>query len=283
MKKLYFNSNLKHLKKIYDDSNSELAAYLNYSGDSGITNLYNRNKGYPPELIDKICARYKITRDMLLYEDLTSIKISNLSDIEHSKLLEFHFKLFPIITPKNCDSKYFIDGYKKHINLLHTEKSGAETYQEFIDYLDLYEQAWNKDNSLPALANTLSSLVSYRSNLQNKTKILGVLKYKDKKISKKILNRDYFLDNNQNDLDLDEIRGLDNLIIDCISVLKKHNDYQPFADYYLAIRYVFNIAHEDLDEATSANISGYLLSDLVYLNNKYAIDYFIFKNSFEKL
>lgn len=285
MSNIYFKSNLKHLIRVSGDSQSELAAYLGYSSDSGINNLINPNRGndYPsdPKLIDDICKRYGITRDMLLYEDLSDINTFHLYECDLGSLIELHKKMFPTITPKDNDPILFKKGYKIHMDFINKAQiDSVENEMMFFEFINLYEQAWNESNSFSALANILSILVYIRSNIQNEHRLEGLKKYKKNIIDKKTLDRDYILNNNNSSLNLEELSEFDDLIIQCISILKKHKDYHEFADYYLAIRYTVNIAHEDIDEAVSASISGYLLSDLVYLQNQYAIDYFVFKDKF---
>lgn len=291
MKKIYFKSNLKHLIKIYNDSNLELALYLGFTSESTISNWFNKKEDYYPtdtQIIDKICFRYTITKDLLLYEDLSSIKTPFLFDLPDDKLIELHSFLLPLISPKENDSELFKQAFYKHKELLKQTKVGAETTQLYFEYMDLYEKAYEKDDSLPALANTLSSIVHMRTGIAKENVISAMFKYRNKKISKKSFSRDYILnidnqtDSDNDNIDQNEIKQLDTCIMKIIAELKGHADFQQFADYYLAIRYRLNIADSDLDEATSFILSENLLLDLVRLNNIYAINYLTYFNELIK-
>lgn len=285
MKKIYFKSNLKHLINIYGDTNLDLALYLDYSSASAISNMINRsNNDYPsdPQIIDKICIRYKITKEMLLYEDLSNIKTAYLFEIDEKKQIEFCSYIFPIISPKNNDSENFKKAFKIHSNLMKQTSPKFDVSQDFLTLSNLYLQAFETSNSLSSLANLLSLLIYSRATIDKENLIDGYQKFKNNIITGKTFKKDYILDNQISLSKSAESNDLDDFILECIRILKKHNDYQSFADFYLAIRYFLNIAQEDLDPATSASISGLLLSDLVCLHNKYAINFFVYKQELEE-
>ncbi len=288
MKKNYFKSNLKHLIKINKDTQENLAFSLGYNSISTISNWFTKDDNHLPSnsIIESICSRYSISKDLLLYEDLTPIKTPFFFDLPDEKLIEFTSFLLPLIDPKDNDSEFFKKGYMKQREFLNKTEIGTEISQLFCEYMDLYEKACENDDSYPALANMLSSLVLIRLNIANENKINGLLKYKNKQISKKDLAKNYFLDINNNidydddNFDQTDIEEMDKNIMDIISELKKQPDFQQFADFYLAIRYKLNIADSDLDVVTSEIISENLLLDLVRLENIYAANYFVY---FDKL
>lgn len=287
MKKIYFKSNLKHLIKIYKDTQENLAFSLGYNSISTISNWFNKDDDYIPSnsIIENICSRYSINKDLLLYEDLTPIKTPFLFDLPDEILIEFSSFLLPLVEPKDDDSEFFKKGYMKQRELLSKTKVGAEISQLFCEYMDLYANACEKDDSYSALANTLSSLVLIRFNILNKNKINGILKYKSNKISKKNLAMNYFLDANNIDYDDDsfdqtDVEEMDKAIMEIISELKKQPDFQQIADFYLAIRYKLNIANNDLSIVTSEVIFENLLLDLIHLENIYAINFSVY---FDKL
>lgn len=291
MRKIYFKSNLKHLIKMHKDSNLELALYLGFSSDSTISNWFNKKDNFYPQdslIIDKICLRYVIDKDSLLYEDLSSIKMPTLFELPDDKLIELQSFVFPLIIPKENDSDFFKLGFYKHKKLLQQTKVSAENMQLFNEYSNLYEKAYEIDASLPALANTLSSIIYYRAGIVNTNKIVGFYKYKNKQISNKSFYRDYILSSHEVELNSDsltqnELNELDKSIIEIIIELKKHIEFQQFADFYLAIRYKLNIADKDLNKVTSDVIFESLLYDLVRLKNIYAINFLKYFNEISQI
>lgn len=284
MKKIYFKSNLKHLIKLYEDSYLNLAIYLGYSSDSAIWNIINRsNNDYPsdPQLIDKICLRYKITKEALLYEDLSNMSKAYVFEVDEKIQKEFYLSVFPIIKPKEDDCKNFKEAYKLHWDLFQQTDILKDVSQEFFYILDLYQKALDEDNCLSALANMMNILVLERSQLNKQSQIEGYIKLKNNTISQKTYKRDYVLDNQNIDSERIDTDDLDTFILECITELKKHEEYISFAEFYQAIRYFLNIAYDDLDDATSASISGYLLQDLERINNKYAVNFIIHKQALE--
>lgn len=285
MKKIYFKSNLKHLIKIYDDTNLDLALYLDYNSASAISNMINRsNNDYPsdPQLIEKICQRYQISREMLLYEDLSYLKKAYMFEIDEEKQIEFYKYIFPIIVPKEDDSQTFVEAYTIHSNLLRRKDVNLNALQEINNIYELYVKEFNSNNNLSALANILSILVLSRTQEGKEYWIKGYLKLKNNTINDKTFKKDYFLNVQTESTEKFESNDLDDLILLYIEILKQHEEYQEFADFYLAIRYFLNIAQEGLNQSQSANIARYLLSDLVCLHNKYALDFFVHKQIFEE-
>lgn len=290
MDKIYFKSNIKHLVKIYGDTKENLAFSLGYNSGSAISNWFNKEDTFIPSnnIIEKICSRYSISKEHLLYEDLRMIKSPFLFDLPEDKIIEFASYLLPLIEPKEDDSYFFKKGYIIQRELYNQTNIGAEITQQYFEYMDLYQKAYENDNSYSALANMLSSLVLIRANITNEDKIIGMLKYRDKKISKKYFTQNYMLNSDHN-IDFaddtsqhDFMNELDTSIMNIIYELKKQSDFFQFADYYLAIRYKLNIADSDLDKIKSELIAESLLLDLALLKNIYAINYLVYFDKISK-
>ena len=67
------------------------------------------------------------------------------------------------------------------------------------------------------------------------------------------------------------IEEFDEFITDGIKILKKHRKWSELGDYYLAIRYIFNVVNNEYEKDINNMIGEEMLNVLVELENKYAI------------
>ena len=65
-------------------------------------------------------------------------------------------------------------------------------------------------------------------------------------------------------------RDINELFLYLIEILKETRKYSKVADYFFALRYMFNLVDNDYDYATNQLIGSELITGLSRLNNPYA-------------
>lgn len=275
----YLPSNLKHLRKSYGETQEELANALHLE-KSTISQYENGSRKPDEEILKGIAKRYGVTMDSLLYEDLSFFPdmIAFYSNIDSNSLTTARF--FPIYKlDKRFDTKT-IRAFEAHKQLLFG--SSEEKDEVDIDLIvDAYDEAYEKfdidsDEFLVIAVNSLSlymllfsSIFNEESGKQLKDFVLKDERSK-KEISSFVLN--IVLPNfNDNEIRTPQFkRDINEFFLYLIEILKETRKYSKVADYFFALRYMFNLVDNDYDYATNQLIGSELINGLSRLNNPYA-------------
>lgn len=275
----YLASNLKHLRKSYGETQEELAKAL-YLEKNTISQYENGSRKPVEETLKGIAKRYGVTIDSLLYEDLSFFPdiTAYYSNIDSNSLTTA--RLYPIYKlDKRFDTKT-IRAFEAHKQLLFG--SSEEKDEVDIDLIvDAYDEAYEKfdidsDEFLVIAVNSLSlymflfsSIINEESGKQLKDFVLKDKRSK-KEISSFVLN--IVLPNfNDNEIRTPQFkRDINEFFLYLIEILKETRKYSKVADYYFALRYMFNLVDNDYDYATNQLIGSELITGLSRLNNPYA-------------
>lgn len=274
----YLASNLKHLRKSYGETQEELAKAL-YLEKNTISQYENGSRKPDEEILKRIAKRYGVTMDSLLYEDLSFFPdmLAYFSNIDNSLTTA---RLYPIYNlDKRFDTKT-IRAFEAHKQLLFG--SSEEIDEVDIDLIvDAYYEAYEKfdidsDEFLVIAVNSLSlymllfsSIINEESGKQLKDFVLKDKRSK-KEISSFVLN--IVLPNfNDNEIKTPQFkRDINEFFLYLIEILKETRKYSKVADYFFALRYMFNLVDNDYDYATNQLIGSELITGLSRLNNPYA-------------
>lgn len=275
----YLATNLKHLRKSYGETQEELANALHLE-KSTISQYENGSRKPDEEILKRIAKRYGVTMDLLLYEDLSSVPdmLAYYSNIDSNSLTTA--RIYPIYKlDKRFDTKT-IRAFEAHKQLLFG--SSEEKDEVDIDLIiDAYDEAYEKfdidsDEFLVIAVNSLSlymflfsSIINEESGKQLKDFVLKDKRSK-KEISSFVLN--IVLPNfNDNEIRTPQFkRDINEFFLYLIEILKETRKYSKVADYYFALRYMFNLVDNDYDYATNQLIGSELITGLSRLNNPYA-------------
>lgn len=275
----YLASNLKHLRKSYGETQEELAKAL-YLEKNTISQYENGSRKPVEETLKGIAKRYGVTIDSLLYEDLSFFPdiTAYYSNIDTNSLTTA--RIYPIYKlDKRFDTKT-IRAFEAHKQLLFG--SSEEKDEVDIDLIvDAYDEAYEKfdidsDEFLVIAVNSLSlymflfsSIINEESGKQLKDFVLKDKRSK-KEISSFVLN--IVLPNfNDNEIRTPQFkRDINEFFLYLIEILKETRKYSKVADYYFALRYMFNLVDNDYDYATNQLIGSELITGLSRLNNPYA-------------
>lgn len=271
----YLASNLKHLRKSYGETQEELAKAL-YLEKNTISQYESGSRKPDEETLKGIAKRYGVTMDSLLYEDLSFVPdmLAYYSDIDSNFLMVSGF--FPIYRlDRRFDTKT-IRAFEAHKQLLF---GSSEVDIDLI--IEAYDEAYDKfdidsDEFLVIAVNLLSLCILLYSSIFNEASVKQIEDFllKDKKSKKEISS---FVLNvvlpsfNDNEVRSPQFkRDLNVGLLYLIEILKESRKYSKVADYFFALRYMFNLVDNDYDYATNQLIGSELINGLSRLNNPYA-------------
>lgn len=218
--------------------------------------------------------------DLLLYEDLSFFPdmLAYFSNIDSNSLTTA--RLYPIYNlDKRFDTKT-IRAFESHKQLLFG--SSEEKDEVDIDLIvDAYGEAYEKfdidsDEFLVIAVNSLSLYMLLFSSIFNEEsgKQLKDFVLKDKRSKKEISSfvLNIVLPNfNDNEIKTPQFkRDINEFFLYLIEILKETRKYSKVADYFFALRYMFNLVDNDYDYATNQLIGSELITGLSRLNNPYA-------------
>lgn len=271
----YLASNLKHLRKSYGETQEELAKAL-YLEKNTISQYESGSRKPDEETLKGIAKRYGVTMDLLLYEDLSFVPdmLAYYSDIDSNFLMVSG--IFPIYSLDRRFATKTIRAFEAHKQLLF---GSSEVDIDLI--IEAYDEAYDKfdidsDEFLVIAVNSLSlyillffSIFNEESGKQLKDFVLKDKRSK-KEISSFVLN--IVLPNfNDNEIKTPQFkRDINEFFLYLIEILKETRKYSKVADYFFALRYMFNLVDNDYDYATNQLIGSELITGLSRLNNPYA-------------
>lgn len=276
-------NNIGYLMNAYNETQMDVAYSIGLNSPNSISN-YLKGTRYPKkEIREKIARHYRITEEELMYSDFSGLDfdMDQITDIE--KMKEMSLTLYPIVcTEKALNDSLFKAGYNAHFRAVDAMKNGKEYSQE--DYnicINSYAESYDKNSIPESLANILWwYLIIEMANKKQKL-LEGVKALNQKEIKNKEFLKTYHLQDCSEDLESDmfevdqedDLRELDEAIIELIKELKQYIGFVPLADYYIALRYISECVSNDLTDAMNKSIGEEMMLILVRLGNEYAIKY----------
>jgi immunity repressor protein len=269
----YFASNIKHLRKIFGETQEDLADFL-FTSKSAISNYENGLRFPDEDVLNKISKHYQVTLSQLLNEDLT-VTPSLFDYIKGLDEDSYHLlnRIFiPFKLKDSLTSKEYKKAFEEHLKFLYGSIEEKETVDiGFI--IDVYEESignWDKPIFLLNFLSFYFLMGLTFLNTSDDTLDLEQLKsyLRTKKRNKKDVKKVLDEFGNEN-VDLEFRKEFDEDLLFIIEKLKK-TQYSDVAYYFFALRYVFNIPNNSEDLATNKLIGMTLIKDLTEINNKYA-------------
>lgn len=281
----YFANNLKHLRKIFGETQDDLAELI-FTGKSTISNYENSTRFPEENVLNKIAKHYQVTLEQLLYSDLTDIPsyLDIITNIDEEAIILFN-RIIPLFKLKDSlTSKEYKEAFELHMKLMRGSLAERETVN--ISFLiDVYVEAIGNYDKPIFLLNYLSLLftccIDYCSVPDIETidseQVKSFFKTKERsklEVRKQLsyiglLGHDEF----GNEIVRSESTNeWDEEILLVIEKLK-NTQYSDVAYYYFALRYIYNIANSGHDKAINQLIGIALFTDLIKINNKYAKRY----------
>lgn len=290
----YFASNLKHLRKIFGETQEDLADFL-FTSKSAISNYENGLRFPGEDVLNKISKHYQVTLSQLLNEDLTVTPsvFDYIKSLDEDSCHLLNRIFIPFKLKDSLTSKEYKKAFEEHLKLLYGSIEEKETVDiGFI--IDVYEESIGNCDKPIFLLNFLSfyflmglSFLNTSDDTLDLEQFKSYLRTKkrNKKDIKKVLSNFFYLDSDEfgnENVDLESRREFDESLLFIIEKLKK-TQYSDVAYYYFALRYVCNIPNNGENRATNRLIGMTLINDLAEINNKYANKFIAIMKKVHKL
>lgn len=274
--------NIRAIRKYYGETMLDLSIALNVS-KSLISDWENGKKQISHNNIIKIAKHYRISISHIMNYDLSYLDSSSAVnyivnfDDKYIKKINLN-TIFPLFISKEIkNSKKLSKALEMHKQLWSLDSSKMDKLD--IDMImNSYEEALSNNYCLSVLANYLSLIIFINSfdifsadYYENFNRVLSGEQVKNQKDVKFIISN-YLLndiDEEDNECTNTSNKDIDEYIMASISGFKKNKFYSDLGDYYMALRYYFNLVDNKLDREENLLIGTMFLKDLYKLENRF--------------
>lgn len=279
------SQNIKSLRKRMGETQEDLAYSIGLDSKSAVANWESGNNSPSQDNLKQIAARYRVTVDQLLEDDLSTEfsllnYLNNAVEDKSSDLVHSFICLFPIVTIKEDDDLYpklkdIKDIHRHFFECVKNQDDESYIYLEkaILDYTELIKQS----GCISAIANILGLWLFVMITLRDYIDFEGIFdlfeirnKTKRKKEIKRFISEDLlsknidFSENMRSMVYEDYYKD----IMEEIKVLKGDTRLFQLGDYYHCLIYIFDIVDNELSTGINQQIGLALLSDLSLMKNK---------------
>lgn len=276
-------NNIRALRNAFGETQEMLGEAI-HAEKNTISNYEKGNRAPDRETIVLIAQHYSVSVEELLHSDLSGISKITIDRFAFWKNVDIVFPIFSV-EESHADNS-FRRAYKAHSNLLtQMKKNSFEGFEELDKIIEGYWDAYENENiKYEAAANfigiwyllvalfQLSSLA-----LTRRTAAVVQLANKDSEVRR-------IVDEPDPDFEKDAKEALSDMndpevnekIEEMLNMLKHSTDWSDLADYYLALRYVYNLVDNDLNPEFSQRIGVEMMNSFVSVNNLYAARFIVF-------
>lgn len=280
-KKKQLGANIRSLRKAYGETQEQLGQAIGGYEKNAISYYENGQREPSKDVLVKIATHYLVSLEELLNSDLTSIRPVTISKDSFIKNLDY---IFPIVSSERAlKNDAFRKAYDAHKALYHELHQGSFDALDMLDKsIDGYFDAVDDDQvKAEAAANFLALWYLLMGIIRvsptyilHKPAALIQLSSKDEKVRKAIeeadpsvLSEAVALHAEMNSEDFQE------MLSEMLTAVKRSHDWSDLADYYLALRYVWNLVDNDLDLCINSRIGIEMMTSFVSVENPYAARY----------
>lgn len=285
MENIRLSKNIRSLRKAYGESQEDLGCVL----EIGKTAIYNYEKGIRRKnnSIYQIAKHFLVPIDELVYGDLSQVKklscdysivwkkIDDIFPKVNSKKAEenIHFRraiknhdnLYKELKMQNMDGIYYIEKcLKEYSKALEDEVSKIEASANLLGVWNLFFLIF----LCPIfIEECRTSALLQMASKDPKVKVaLDEIELDDLKEAKAILKE---LNGHEEKKQFNEL----------LKNVKYSNNYSDLADYYLALKYAFNLVDNNLGWELNLRIAGEMMNSFESVGNVYVQQFFkVFTN-----
>lgn len=268
-----FADNLKYLRKLYDETQSQLADAIGISQHA--ISQYEKKKHYPDIGIrQSIANHYNVPVETLSQKKLEfPINLISWESISNSTIAKWTQITYPILkTDKAMENEDFAAALEQHVllrnHMLGEDIHGIELVP--ISVFNQYEVA-AKAGVLEAKANMISLVLlvySYELEIHASTNFGNDSSTKEELTTEcfKAMLNPTLLDDR-----MDYIEIVQETFYDYLRDLKRSGTWSDLADYYIIMLYRYNLFEEDALSTESMEVADHLSALAFRLKNKYII------------
>ena len=287
--------NIRALRKTYGESPLDLSLEIGV-GVTAISQYENGKRIPKEEILLKIAKHFRVTETALIHDDFSESDIFEKISINNEDFTRNTFKLlYPRFSNDEALQNYHFKT-ARHIQKRVYEAivSGEEFDQKDMEqFIALYQKSLEEGVLLSA-ANLLSFFMLAGGGISylNPRLMEKMLSLKGKEtLSKEIADGLLYSEDDEEGEDAlelkheksDFLKEYTPLIQKCIAALKRNEKYASLGDYYLALRYIYGLAHNGNDAERYNEIGSEMMLAFKNLGNPYAKRYLnYFKEIFEK-
>jgi len=284
-----FAKNLKYCMNLYDENSSTLATLLNM-GSSTIEKYITEKREPSASNLIKLAKHYNLPAEILFEGKCWGDEQLFINYENRHSMKELGKKAFPILEPSDeaLNDKFFYRGYQAQLRFYSALAENGKFDKEDIQRCQsCYYDSIEANQTLEAVGNLLWLYIQIKYLNVHRERIKKMAEHGvfngQKKVDMKffvqneILPSFYDLDD-EYEKEIDELWEKDKAEIDMlcdklIIYLKRHGQTSEYADFYVAIQYLYNLVNNGFEQSINCTIGSEILKKLYVLENKYAKEY----------
>jgi len=265
--------NIRDLRKHFRETQKKLGEVLAFAPNT--VSDWERGRMQPDiSTLEKIAYRYRCSVEQLISGDFSEADFTSLhnASVSWEDMASLFESMFPIVcSEKALQDPHFKIGYDETVGknfALDTQKRAMKAYK----------QSLKESGTVESAANLLCVIYMRYTLFQNEQQQKKIDAFLKSEMSGKdfmdgfVLRDPKALDKELEKRKQDYAREMDELIFDCLQLLKDSPTYNRLADYYLALGYSIGLVGTG-QQTANETIGKELLLSCIRLGNSYAIEY----------
>lgn len=277
-----FAKNLRYYTNEYKQSPEELAAAVKVDTSTIYKYMQGKRKPTASNLI-KLAKYYNVTAETLFAGKCWSSEQLLINYDNRIAMKELGKKAFPIFEPSKeaLQDSDFLRGYKAQIRLYTAfAENGKYDKRDVKQCYDCYLNSIEKSQTIEAVANLLWLYIQKRYSDVHGERVRKMAEYGifdcQKNVNTKffVLNEllpDFIDINGEYTKELDE--SWEEECDALIRILKRYEYSSEYADFYVAIQYLYNLVNNEFEQSLNCMIGAEMMKKLYMIENKYAKEY----------
>lgn len=275
--------NIRSLRKAYGETQEQLGQVLNVEKNT-ISSYETGTREPSKDTVREIAKHYMISTEELLHSDLSLI---NKIQIDKDAFWKYIDIVIPIASSeKALENPHFRKAYDAHKDFYDELRQVSLDKIDNVDVcLEEYTEVLEDEESgAMAAANIIGLeyllLMGIKASavvMKEQPAALMQVARKDKKTRKLIENPNPSLESDAEEI-MAEFHNEESeeIMSQLLTTVKRSKEWSDLGDYYLALRYMWNLVDNDLDWGFNQRIGVEMLNSFASVNNIYAARFLIY-------
>lgn len=269
--------NIKALRNAYGETQEKLGEAIHVEKNT-ISNYEKGNREPDRDTIILLAQHFSVSAEELIHSDLSDIKKINIDRFAFWKNIDVFFPVFSVETTRS--NMAFNRAYKSHSSMFAQMKNNSlDGIEEIDNIIEGYWEAYEiEDTKYEAAANFIGIwyllLAIFQLSpiaLTRRNAAMVQVASKDSEARRILDNVDPNFEREANDV-FSEMNDpeVNDKIERMLNMLKHSDKWSDLADYYLALRYVYNLVDNDLGGEFNQRIGVEMMNSFVTVRNVHA-------------